>query len=133
MYNGVYTIEQYAYMHDTLMKWLNCKVNNENLGEKLCALGVEKVAVYGANGLGELVGKDIQHSSVEIVNYIDKNSALYGQKRCDVQIIAPSEVLSLPQDCFVLVVPEYYYREILDNLLREGLSMERIISLSMIV
>ena len=59
MYNGVYTSEQYAYVHDTLIKWLDLKVHGKTLGSCLIDKGVKKVAVYGINDFGRMVCDDI--------------------------------------------------------------------------
>lgn len=132
MYNGVYTVEQYAYMHDTLMKWLKDKVAGVSLGQKLRGMGISGVAVYGANELGQMVCHDIE-DSVTISAYIDKNASRF-QGMVDGKRVLDLEHLGLlPEDCSILVTPEFYFREIMEDLTERGIVMERILSLSMVV
>ena len=94
MYNGVYTIEQYAYMHDTLMKWLKNKISGKSLGQRLLEMDISKVAIYGANELGKMVYNDIKESGVLVECFVDKNADKYSS--------SAEEILNLLK---------YHYRE----------------------
>lgn len=131
MYNGVYNKEQFAYMYDTLTKWLTIKVQGGSLGENLYARDVQKVAIYGVSGLGELVYLDIQNSEVEVICFIDKNAERYGSEKYGLAVLNLEQIGQLSEDTYVLVTPEYYFLEIMNDLLNRGISLERIISLSM--
>lgn len=133
MYNGVYTIEQYAYMHDTLMKWLKNKINGISLGEKLLEMNVCRVAIYGANELGKMVYHDMKNSAMSVSAFIDKNAEKYPESIEGIPVMGLPKISFLDKECYVLVTPEYYFREILLDLLQGGISQERIISLAMIV
>lgn len=133
MYNGVYNTEQYAYLYDTLTKWLSGKIQGGSLGENLLAKGVEKIALYGVSGLGELAYGDVKDSGVEILCFVDKNAKRYGGERYGLEVWGLERLGQLPQDCYILVTPEYYFRNIADDLLAGGISLERILSLSMVV
>lgn len=133
MYNGVYTIEQYAYMHDTLLKWLKNKINGKSLGQKLLEMDVCKVAIYGANELGKIVYNDIKESDVWVECFVDKNADKYSSSIEGVPVITPSEISLLGEASYVLITPEYYFYEILTDLRKKGIAQERIISLAMIV
>lgn len=133
MYNGVYTVEQYAYVYDTLTKWLAGKIQGRSLGESLYEKGVKKVAIYGINGLGEQAYRDIVDSKVEIVCMIDKNAERYATEKNGSEVLSLERLRELPKDCYILVTPEIYFREILKDLLEGGIPLERIIALSMVV
>lgn len=133
MYNGVYNTEQYAYLYDTLTKWLSGRIRGGSLGENLLAKGVEKIALYGVSGLGELAYGDVKDSGVEILCFVDKNAKRYGGERYGLEVWGLERLGQLPQDCYILVTPEYYFRNIADDLLAGGISLERILSLSMVV
>lgn len=137
MYNGVYTAEQYAYMHDTLQKWLSGHIKGESLGDRILAKGIDCIAIYGVSGLGQMAYDDIV-SRVRIVNFIDKRADKYskGYRTSDgriVSVLSLAQLQQLPKECFVLVTPEYYFYEIMDDLSERGIPLERIISLSMVV
>lgn len=133
MYNGVYTIEQYAYMHDTLMKWLKNKINGKSLGQRLLEMDISKVAIYGANELGKMVYNDIKESDVRVECFVDKNADKYSSSEEEIPVIKPSEISLLEKESYVLITPEYYFYEILTDLREKGITQERIISLAMIV
>ena len=131
MYNGVYTIEQYAYLYDTLVKWVRAKVNGESIGERLKGHGINKVVLYGINDFGLIVYDDIK-DFVDVVAFIDKKAdgsdSIAGKKMYGLEIVK-----ELPKDCVFLITPEYYFKEILEDLSELGISTDRMISVSMVV
>jgi len=133
MYNGVYTIEQYAYMNDTLTKWLQHRIAGECLGDRLMELGVTKLALYGIGGVGKLVYEDIVQTDIHICAFVDKKAERYPSGCEGFPVYGLSQLQQLEEDCYVLVTSEYYFREILDDLLKGGITLERIISLAMVV
>ena len=132
MYNGVYTIDQFAYVHDTLEKWIADKIKGESLGDKLIALGITKIAIYGANKFSQMVYTDIK-DRVEIVCYIDKNAEKYCGHVGQSKVIGLNELGCINEDTYVLIVPEFYFGEILNDLIKQKIDLYRIISLSMVV
>lgn len=122
MYNGVYTIEQYAYMHDTLMKWLKNKINGKSLGQRLLEMDISKVAIYGANELGKMVYNDIKESDVRVECFVDKNADKYSSSAEEIPVIKPSEISLLEKESYVLITPEYYFYEILTDLREKGIT-----------
>lgn len=132
MYNGIYDQEQYAYMHDTLAKWLALKIQGGSLGENIRAKGIGKVALYGANSLGGLACRDIRGAGLNVLCFIDRNADRYGREKEGLEVLGLDQLGRLPQDCYILVTPEYYFREIMEDLTGRGIGLERILSLSMI-
>lgn len=132
MYNGVYIVEQYAYMHDTLMKWLKEKIAGNSLGQKLRDMDVSGVAVYGANELGQMVCRDIE-DCVTVSAYIDKNASRFQGMADGKSVLGLEQLELLPADDYILVTPEFYFREIMKDLTDRGIGMNRILSLSMVV
>lgn len=133
MYNGVYNREQYAYVYDSLVKWLAAKIQGGSLGESLLARGIGKVALYGISGLGELVYGDIKASGVEVVCFIDKNAGRYGAEKDGLAVYGLEQLEQVPEEAYILVTPEYFFREIMTDLSDRGIALARIISLSMVV
>lgn len=133
MYNGVYNKEQFAYLYDTLVKWLSVRVQGGSLGENMRARGIARVALYGVNGLGAQVYQDVTEAGVEVVCFIDKNAERCGGEKNGVPVLSLSQLKRVPEDCYVLVTPEFFFREIMEDLLEGGILPERIVSLSMMV
>lgn len=131
MYNGVYDKEQFAYLHHMLRKWLRLKLEGGGLGDRLYRAGFRSAAVYGIGGLGGEVLLDLMDSPVEVRCLIDRRAAEYpeGLKGLPVQDIEAYS--ASPAGDIVLVTPEYYFREIAEELTKAGIPPERIISLAM--
>lgn len=132
MYNGVYTVENYAYMHDTLIKWIKLHVSGVTLGDRLHSFSITHVAIYGANELGNMVCADIT-GTVRVEAYIDKFPQRYADSIDNIKVIGLERIHELCEDCYILITPEMYCREIMDDLLAYGIQMKRIISLSMLM
>jgi NADH/NAD ratio-sensing transcriptional regulator Rex len=133
MYNGIYNKEQYAYVYDTLIKWLEIKIQGGGLGKKMLEKSIQKVALYGVNGLGKLFYQDIKDYGVEVTCFIDKNAERYEKNKDSLVVLNLNQLEQLEKDCYIIVTPEYYFQEIMLELLNRGISLERIISLSMVV
>lgn len=133
MYNGIYNKEQYAYMYDTLTKWLTVRIQGGGLGKAMLEKGIKKVAVYGRNGLGELAYQDIRDSGVEVICFIDKNAGRCKREKDGLAVLSLEQLGQLPKGSYILITPEYYFYEIMMDLSDRGIPLERIISLSMLV
>ena len=131
MYNGIYTIEQYAYVHDTLVKWLSMKLSGESIGGRLKSKGINKIAIYGANEFGQMVYADVK-DKVKVEAFIDKKASellLIDGKN----VVLPSEAGTLDKENYILVTPEYYFREIANDLIKAGIRENRVLSIAMVV
>lgn len=131
MYNGVYDKEQFAYLHHTLRKWLRLKLEGGSLGGNLCRAGFRSVAVYGAGGLGEEVLLDLKGSPIEVSCLIDRRAAEYPERLNGLPVLDIEAYGASPSGDIILVTPEYYFREITEDLTKAGIPLERIISLAM--
>lgn len=131
MYNGIYDKEQFAYLHHTLRKWLRLKLEGGGLGDTLYRAGVRSAAVYGAGGLGEEVLLDLKDSPIELCCLIDRRAAEYPKGLDGLPVLNIEAYSKLLIGDVVLVTPEYYFREIVEDLTKAGVPLERIISLAM--
>lgn len=129
MYNGVYDKEQFAYLHQTLRKWLRLKLEGGSLGDRLYRAGVRSAAVYGVGGLGEDVLLDL--GPVAVCCLIDRRAAEYPEGRKGLPVLDLAAYCAAPLGDIILVTPEYYFREIAEGLTTAGIPAERIVSLAM--
>ena len=122
MYNGVDTVEQYAYMHDTLMKWLKEKIDGGSLGQKLRGMGISDIAVYGANELG--TNMDIYDTDNQDVNLKKKKKKKNPEDEDEVKNfnystgkIVPSEDLdkTMMKNFKVCAGMDYFKHEVEDD------------------
>ena len=131
MYNGIYTKEQFAYNYDVIKKWLELKVYGDSLGDRLKIKGIDCVAIYGANDIGKMAYEDIKQDIIVKV-FIDKKAREIPNID-GIDVIVPSDTKTLPNDCYVLVTPEYFFKDIAEVLLLNGIREDNIVSLAMVV
>lgn len=133
MYNGVYDIEQFAYLQEPLVKWLSLKIAKKGLADILQEKGINEIAIYGIHKIGRMVYQDVKHSKISISCFIDKRAGDYPNGYEGMPVISLEELSQRELDGFILVTPEFHFNDILRDLLKKGVEFERIISLSMIV
>lgn len=149
MYNGVYTIDQFAYSYDTLKKWIQVKTQGNSLGMRMKEAGIEKAFIYGANDIGQMVCADVK-SEVEILGYIDRAADKYSNGIDGVPVYSLDAAVDILKDATqkvchsemtemgdnnikILVTPEFYFCDILEDLTNRGVELRQIISLAMVV
>jgi hypothetical protein len=132
MFNGIYDERQFAYLYDMTKKWLELKIKGRSLGDILAANKVEKIFIYGINGFGELAYEDLKDSAVKIQAFIDKRAAEYADGYKGIKVFLPDRRLAESEE-YIIVTPEYYFNEILNELVKNGAAIDRIISLAMIL
>lgn len=133
VYNGVYDIEQFAYIQDTLMKWISDKIAGQSLSDKLIEKGVFDIAIYGIHELGKLVYKDIKGSQIQVNYFIDKRASEYPKGYQGVPVVRLEQLLEGDIKGFILVTPEFYFHDILQDLIKKGIPLEKIITIAMLV
>lgn len=131
MYNGIYQKEQYAYAYDTLAKWLALKIQGGSLGGYMAEKGVGRVAIYGVNGLGRQAYKDIVGSGIEIVCFLDRQAGSFCNGMDGLPVLSPQQAGQLPEGCYIMITPEYYFQEIMADLAEIGIPLGRMVSPSM--
>ncbi len=131
MYNGIYDIDQFAYLHHLLKKWLRLRQEGSSLGKKLYQSGVRSAAVYGVGGLGEEVLFDLNDSPLEVCCLIDRRASEYPEGLNGLPVLDIAAYSASPVGDIVLVTPEYYFCEIMETLAKAGVGLERIVSLAM--
>lgn len=133
MYNGVYTKEQFAYMYDVFLKWTDGLVHGKGIGDRVRQMGIQRLAVYGAAGPGRLVYEDLKQAGVTVVCFFDSNAQRFSEESYPLHVYGPEKIGLLDEECYLLVTPEYFFTDIMKELLERGFRAERIISLAMVV
>ena len=132
MYNDIYNKEQFAYMYSTLYKWLKCKVEGGSLGDIIKERYGINIVLYGIGGLGEIAFEDIVSYVVKIACIADRKYKDYSNGYRGVNVISP-EKLQDYDEYPILVLPVFYFREIVDELMKYGITEDRFISLNMLL
>ncbi len=133
MYNGVYDQEQFAYMYDTLTKWLNVKINKGSLGKCLINKNINKIYIYGLGNIGKMAYDDIVTEQVEVKSFVDKKYKKYVDGYKGIQVIGIEKLGELDEDTYILVTPEYYFNDILNDLREGGIPLDKIITIPMVI
>jgi hypothetical protein len=159
MYNDVYNQEQYAYTYGTALKWLQRKIAGDETASFFYNNGLKRIAIYGINGLGELLYADIRSpfisggpngaaagfsnsagelkkSEIMIDFFVDKKYREYASGYHGIPVIGLDEP-GIKQDAInaldaIVVTPVYYFNEIVDALHTKGVPYEKIVSLNML-
>ena len=132
MYNDIYNKEQFAYERNTLLKWLEMAINHREVEFFFHKNGFKKIAVYGVRGFGELFYKHIKKSSIEIACFVDRDHASYPEGVDGIPVYSIKELSKLYFDA-VVVTPVFYFNDILNNLADNGVDLNKIVSLNMVV
>lgn len=132
MYNDIYNKEQFAYMYNTLCKWLRRKVEGESLGNIIKRRYGTDIILYGIGGLGETAFEDIVSSGINIICIADKKYKDFANGYRGVNVVSP-EGLKDYEEHPILVLPAFYFREIVDELVKYGIEENRFISLNMLL
>lgn len=134
MYNGIYDVEQFAYMHDVQQKWLKRKViDKESLADVLLNKGITQIAIYGLGDIGKLVYEDVASSEIQVTAFIDKKLGEAGGFWKSIPIIGIGNIGQIGDKTFILITPEFYFVEIIEDLQKAKFPLKRVISLSMLV
>lgn len=94
-----------------MLQWMNYRQNGRLLAEYLVKNGIQKIAIYGAGGLGEALYKELENSSVQIMYGIDKNADV---TLGNLSVFMPSS--NLERVDAVIVTPFYCYDDIYRSL-----------------
>jgi NADH/NAD ratio-sensing transcriptional regulator Rex len=129
----VYDVDQFAYIQEPLMKWLSLKIAGKSLADILQEKNIHEIAIYGIHELGKLVYQDLNNAEISINCFIDKRAGEYPNGYQEVPVISLEELVQSKFDGFILVTPEFYFYDILQDLIKEGVALEKVISLAMIV
>ena len=115
---------------DIYAKIINNKNRGLGLSEKLESMGVKTIAVYGKGTLGDLVGNELENSSVKISYYIDK----YAQEDTykGVPIFSLDTVSEMQPVDLILVTPVHLFNYIIRDLYQEERD-ERVMSLKELI
>lgn len=133
MYNGVYSIDQFAYINDTLTKWIKNKISGVSIGDRLWSMSIRMVAIYGMGEIGKAVYQDIKESKVCVNCFIDKNAGRYPNGYENLDVLGLDQVQQIDDKCYILITPEFFFSDILLDLLERSVPLERIVSLAMVM
>lgn len=132
-HNDAYPETQYAYLYHTLLAWLDLKLDGKSLGNLLAAAGVLSLSIYGAGVLGQRALKDLREAGNKVTCIIDRRADEFPDGIEGYAVMTPEAYAEQSRDELVLVTPEFHFSEIVTRLTEAGVSVERIISLSMVL
>lgn len=98
----------YSFLYD----WMNLKLSQDSVAERLVRRGYRKVAIYGAGKHGILLYHDLCDSDVEVLYFIDKNKTL--EKEIKIPVLTMEE--ELPEADCIVITPFLETAEIKEDL-----------------
>ncbi|WP_312647699.1 hypothetical protein [Aminipila sp.] len=132
MYNDIYDKEQFAYMHNTLCKWLKLKIEGKGLSEILKKRDIDTIMIYGIGGLGEYVYDELKNSDIHISYIIDRRYKDFPNGFNGISVIGIKQI-PYKFDGYILITPIFYFQDVLNDLMNYGVKMEKVMSLSMLL
>lgn len=120
---------RYASYYELVYKWLVNKNNGKKIEEYFKKNGYNKIAIYGAGTLGELLYHDLENCNIEVKGFMDKNTSVGIDNVKTYQIEEMRENKEV--DCIV-VTPIFCFCDIEDELREKGI-INKIVSLEEIV
>lgn len=134
MYNDVYLKDQYAYSYSLLTKWLKLKIEKKSSADFFAKNNINKIGIYGVSGFGGLLFDELKGTNVKTIFFVDKKHLDWKQGYYGISVLGLSEIKRHIDKVDALVVtPVYFFNQILDDLLKENIEQNKIISLSMVV
>lgn len=92
---------------DLLNVWLNIKISNHSVADYFKKYNYNRIVIYGAGYLGELLFRDLTNDGVDILYFIDKNA---DDIFSDLPVYKIKD--NLPDADVVVVTPINYFDEI---------------------
>ena len=128
--------ENYAFTYATTLRWLESKIMGKNVADFFHINDFKTIAICTRgqlNNLGKLLYKDIINSKVEVRFFYDHiYSARYPNGILGKPVIDSNNLLNQDVDIFV-VAPVFHFNEIVKDLQKAGVPIEKIVSLTEII
>jgi len=132
-YADVYKKNQFAYSYMTLHEWYYKKRKGKTMQEFLEKYGYNNIAIYAFGTLGHIFYDELFKSRVKVKYIIDKNYKSFDGSFKGAPVIGIEELFAQGKvDAFV-ICHVYYYNALADNLIKQGIDEEKILSLNDIV
>lgn len=126
--------EHNAFMYPILLKYLDNIVKGKKTADFFKKENIKSIAIYGLgemHNLGEIFFRDIINSDITIEYLIDRYGS--ADNYLGTPLIKISDIkFPLSADAVVLT-PVYYMNEIIENLVKAGIPLEKIIPITEII
>lgn len=132
MYNDIYNKEQYAYERNTLLKWLAFSIDGKKPEHFFYKNGFQKIVIYGVRCFGELFYNQIRKSGIEVVCFADRDYANYPDGIDGITVSSLKGLNTIDFDVIV-VTPTFYFNDILTDLIKNKINLNKILSLNMVL
>ena len=97
--------------YEFMNRWLSLKQRGVNLSSFFTDKGINSIAIYGIQHMGERLYDELRNSEVEVVYAVDRN---YEEATWDIPVIHPDDVLAAVDA--VVITPIFDFLEIKDKL-----------------
>lgn len=99
--------DKHFALYMLMNQWVHIKQEGKSVAEYLNRKGLNSVAIYGMNYIGETLFKELEHSPVCVEYAIDKNAEVIC---AGCKTVVPED--ALPPVDGIIVTPVFYYENI---------------------
>lgn len=128
-YADIYKKDQFAFSYCTVHEMMYKKLEGRKLSHFFEWNGYETSALCCLSSLGLLYLEWAKEEGVSPEFAIDKRPPEVFE-RADIQVIAPRDIQAAPEVDVYIIAHVYYFNEIADSLIEQGVPEERIVSLN---
>lgn len=132
-FSDIYKKDQFAVSYLTLHEWYYKKQKNRSLAAFMKKNGYNNIALYSLGTLGSIFLEEFLNENLSITYAIDKNKKNFPEQIKGVPVIGIDEISAQKQVDAIVICHVYYYNQIADELVKQGVPENKIISLNDIV
>lgn len=111
------SLERSKIYYKLVYEWFAQKNQNKSIVEFFNKYNINRIAIYGKGSLGELLFQELEHSSINIVCFIEQNSSTMFQTEYEIPIVNIKEFTILkPNIDAIIITPVHIYDSIKDEL-----------------
>lgn len=125
--------ERYWYEFPVMMKYLKRKVKGWGIASFFEQMGVNKIALYAITDFTEITADDLKKDGMEVVCICDKNKSKIFSDYCGYPLIGVDELVKKYHSAEIekiLVCSLMHEKYIFRDLMKQGVALEDIISIS---
>ena len=118
----------------TAARLLDIAVDNEDISAFFRHFGWKNIAVCGMSRFCKVFIKLMKETDIKIEYIFDKNHKNFpDEKYMDISVIGYSDVDKIKLPDVIVVASNYYYNDIVDELIENNVPLERILSLNDVI
>lgn len=115
----------------TAQRYLEIAVSGIDISVFFKEMGMKNIVIAAANHFGMCLVKSLKNSEIQVSCFVDKDYYKYTDEKCmGIPIIPYEDIGKYAYADAVIVASNYYFNEITDSLIKNGIKLENILSIN---